>query len=128
MCLWISYFLIIFDAPIGSILSSKHEYDPQFLVQDKYAIALINSESVTAGYLPKFMSKLAHFFVKENHAGKIRCEITGTKRWSSSLEKRGLEIPAKTIFQNSNERINEEIKKKVAPLFKEYNKNINCYT
>ena len=79
LCLWISDFLIILDAPIGSILSSKHEYDSQSLVHDKYPIALINSESVTTGYLPKFMSKLAHFFVEENHAGKIRCEITGSK-------------------------------------------------
>ena len=80
LCLWISDFLIILDTPIGSILSSKHEYDPQSLVHGKYTIALINRELVTAGYLPKFMSKLAHFFVKENDAGKIRCEITGSKR------------------------------------------------
>ena len=58
------------DAPIGSILSAKREDDLQSLVHDKYAIALINSESITVGHLPKFMSKLAHFFVK--HAGKIR--------------------------------------------------------
>ena len=83
-------------------------------------IALINSELVTVGHLPKFMSKLARFFVK--HAGKIRCEITGSKRYSSDLEQGGLEIPAKIIFQNSNERIIEEMKKKLAPLFKEYNK------
>ena len=44
------------------------------------------------------MSKLAHFFVK--HDGEIRCEITGSKRYSSDLEQGGLEIPAKIIFQN----------------------------
>ena len=80
------------------ILSAKHEDNPQSLVHDKYVIALINSESATVADLPKFMSKLAHFFVK--HAGKIRCEITGSKRYSSNLEQGGLEIPAKTIFQN----------------------------
>ena len=42
------------------------------------------------------MSELAHFFVK--HAGKIRCEITDSKRYSSNLEQDGLEIPAKMIF------------------------------
>ena len=72
------------------------------------------------GHLPKFMSKLAHLFVK--HAGKIRCEITGSKRYSSDLEQGVLEIPAKIIFQNSNERIIEEMKKKLAPLIEEYNK------
>ena len=72
------------------------------------------------GHLPKFMSKLAHFFVK--HYGEIRCEITGSKRYSSDLEQGGLEIPAKIISQNLNERTTEEMKKKLAPLIKEYNK------
>ena len=114
LCSWILYF------QIGSILSAKHEDDPQSLVHDKYAIALINSESVTVGHLPKFMSKLAQLFVK--HARKIRCEITGSKKCSSDLEQGGLEIPAKIIFQNSNERIIEEMKKRLAPLIEEYNK------
>ena len=69
-------FKSFWDAPIGSVLSAKHENDPQSLVHDKYAIALIKSESVTVGHLPKFMSELSHFFVK--HAEKIRCEITGS--------------------------------------------------
>ena len=68
------------------------------------------------------MSELAHFFLK--HAGKIRCEITDSKRNSSNLEQNGLEIPAKMIFQYSNERIVEEMKKKLAPLIEEYNKKI----
>ena len=71
-------------------------------------------------HLPKFMSKLAHSFVK--HTGKIRCEITGSKRYSSDLDQGGLEIPAKIIIQNSNKRLIEEMKKKLAPLIKEYNK------
>ena len=66
------------------------------------------------------MSKLARFFVK--HAGKITCDITGSKRHSSDLEQGRLEIPAKVIFQNSNERITEQIKKKLDPLVEEYDK------
>ena len=65
------------------------------------------------------MSKLTHFIIK--HAGKIRCEITCSKRYSSDLEQGGLEIPAKVIFQNSNEIIIEEMKKNLAPLIEEYN-------
>ena len=72
------------------------------------------------GHPPKFMSKLAHFFVK--YDGEIRCEITGSKRYSSDLEQGGLEIPAKVIFQDSNERIIEEMKKKLTPHIEEYNK------
>ena len=45
-----------------------------------------------------------------------------SKRYSSNQEQGGLEIPAKIIFQNSNERIIEEMKKKLAPLIEEYNK------
>ena len=93
-------FKSFWDAPIGSILSAKHEDDPQSLVHGKYAFALINSESVIVGHLPKFMSKLAHFFVK--HAGKIRCEITGSKRYSPDLEQGGLEIPAISEFKRKN--------------------------
>ena len=57
-------FKSFWDAPIGALLSAKHQHDPQSLVHDKYAVALINSESVTMGHLPKFISKLAHIFVK----------------------------------------------------------------
>ena len=60
------------------------------------------------------------FFVK--YTGKIKCKTTGSKRNSSDLEQGGLEIPAKIIVQNSNEKIIEEIKKKLAPLIEEYNK------
>ena len=77
-------FKSFWDAPIGSILSTKHEDDPQSLVHDKYAITVNNSESITVGHLPKFMSKLAYFFVK--HAEKSRYEITGSKRYSSDLD------------------------------------------
>ena len=38
-------------------------------------------------------------------------KLQGSKRYSSDLEQGGLEIPAKIIFQNSNERIIEEMKK-----------------
>ena len=97
--MWISYFQIIHHFQSVQF-SAKHEDDLQYLVHDKYAIALINSELVTVSHLPKFMLKLALFFVK--HAGKIRCEITGSKRYSFDLEQSGLEILAKIIFQNSN--------------------------
>ena len=97
-------------------MSAKHEDDPQSLIHDKYAIALINSEKVTVGHLPKFMSKLAHVFVK--HAGKLGVKLQVQK----DLEQGGLEIPAKIIFQNSSKRIIDEMKKKLAPLTKKYNK------
>ena len=50
-----------------------------------------------------------------------------SKRYYSDLEQGGLEIPAKIIFQNSNERIIEEMKKKLAPLLEECNKKQLLY-
>ena len=61
-------------------------------------------------------------FIYILHGGEIRCDITVSKRYSSDLEQGGLEIPAKIIFQNSSERIIEEMKKKLIPLIEEYNK------
>ena len=46
-------------------------------------------------------------------------QSTGSKRCSS--DQGGLEIPAKTVFQNSNEGIIEEMKTKLAPLIEDYN-------
>ena len=66
-------FKSFWDAPIGSVLSAKHENDPQSLVHDKYAIALIKSESVTVGHLPKFTSEPSHFFGK--HAEKLGVKL-----------------------------------------------------
>ena len=83
---------------------------------------LINSEAVTVGHLPKFMSKTGILFCLV-----IRCEIAGSKKYSSDLVQDGLEIPAKKIFPNSKERINAEMKKKFAPLIEEFDKNIKCY-
>ena len=54
-----------------------HHLHPQSLIQDKFAIALVNNDSVTVGHIPKFMSKLTYFFLK--HGGHIKCEITGGK-------------------------------------------------
>ena len=56
------------------------------------------------------------------HATKLEMDKLGSKRYSSDLAQDGLEIPAKIIFQNSNERIIEDMKKKLTLLIEEYNK------
>ena len=84
------------------------------MFHDRYAVALVNSDLLTMGYLPKFTPKLGHFFIK--HAGEIKCEVTGSKRCSTDLEQGCLEILAKTTFLYSNKTILEEIKKKLDPL------------
>ena len=79
------------EAPVGSVLIAKHEYGPQSLIDDKFAIALVNNnDSATVGHVPKFMSKLTYVFLK--HGRHIKCEITGGKKYSKDLEQGGLEI------------------------------------
>ena len=62
-------------------------------------------------------SKDAHLLKNKKYSKTVLC----LKRYSSNLEQGGLEIPAKMIFQTSNETIIEEMKKKLAPLIEEYN-------
>ena len=58
------FFKLYREPPVSSILITKHEVDPQSLIHDKFAIALVNINSVTVGQIPKFMSKLKYFFYK----------------------------------------------------------------
>ena len=90
------------------MLSVKHEDHPQPLVHDKYSAALANSDLVTLGHLPNFMSKLVHVFIK--YAGEISSEVNISKRYSTNLEQGSLKVSAKITFCNSNEKIIEGIK------------------
>ena len=53
-------------------------------MHDKFAIALVNNDSVTLGHIPKFMSKLTYFFLK--HGGHIKRENIGDKKYSKDLD------------------------------------------
>ena len=95
-------FQSFWEAPVGSLLIAKHEDDAQSLIHDNFAIALVNNNSVTIGYMPKFMSKLTYFFLK--HGGHIKFEVTGGKKHSKDLEQGGLEIPATSTISNTNKK------------------------
>ena len=49
------------QVPVDSVLIAKHEDDSQSLIHDKFAIALVNNDSVTVGHISKFTSKLTYF-------------------------------------------------------------------
>ena len=72
------------------------------------------------GHIPKFMSKLTHFFLK--HGGHIKCEITGGKKYSKGLEQGGLEIPARLTISNANKTMTDVMKEKLNLLLVEYRK------
>ena len=111
------------DAPIVSMLSVKHEDHLQSLIHDKFSVALANNVLVTVDYLPRFMSKLVHVFIK--YARDITFEVTISKTYSTDQEQGSLEVPTKITFCNSNEKITEGIKKKLVPLIEEGMKNTN---
>ena len=53
------------EAPVGSILIAKHEVDPQSLIHNKFAAALVNSDLITVSHIPKFMFKVTYVFLKK---------------------------------------------------------------
>ena len=88
------------------------------MIHDKFAIVLVNNDSVTVGRVSKFMSKLAYFFL--NHGRHVKCEITGGEKYSKDLEQDGFEIPARLIISNTNKKMTHVLKEKLNPLVEEY--------
>ena len=107
----------------GSLLIAKHGVDPQWLIHEKFATALVNSDLVTVGHIPKFITKLTYFFPK--YGGHIKCEITGVKKYSDDLEQGGLEILARLTISYANKRMTDIMKEKLNFLVEETRKIIS---
>ena len=58
-------FKSFWDAPIRLLLVAKHEDETKPLIDYKFAVLSVNTNLVTVGPLSQFMSKFAHFFIKE---------------------------------------------------------------
>ena len=92
---------------------------PAALVEDKYAIAVKHDEQ-TVGHVPKFLSKLTFFFLKEwwysyggtLHGGKVIIKVNGPKRYSVDLKQGGMEVPAEFCFKTCNEKLFFQMKEK----------------
>ena len=67
---------------------AKHVLYLLFLVEDKCAIAVIDNGK-TVGHVPKFLTKLTFFFLKDG--GKLHIRVTGPRRYSFDLNQSGLE-------------------------------------
>ena len=83
------------NAEIGARLTTAPETWPGVLVEDKYAIAVMNNGK-TNEHVPKFLTKLKFFFLKT--AGKLHITVTGPRRYSVDLKQGGLELPADFFF------------------------------
>ena len=79
------------SAEIGARFTTVPETRPRPLVEDKYAIAVINNEK-TVGPVPQFLTKLTFFFLK--NSTKLHITPTGPRRHSIDLKQDGLALPA----------------------------------
>ena len=87
------------NAEIGARLTTALETRPGALLDDKYAIAVINNEK-TVRHVPKFLTKLTFFFLKND--GKLHITVTGARRYSVDLRQDGLEFLADFCFLSLN--------------------------
>ena len=90
------------NAETGARLSTAPEKRPRALVEDKYSIAVINNGK-TAGHVPKFLTKLALFLLK--NGGKLHITGTGIRRYSADLKQGGLELPGDFCFTWLNKKL-----------------------
>ena len=111
-------FQFFWEALVGSVLIADPEDDLQSLIHDKFAIALVNNDSVTIGHISKFMSKLINFFHKQ--VGHIKCKINDDKKYSKDLEQDGRETPARLTFSTQTKKITDIMKENLNPLVEKY--------
>ena len=64
------------------------------------------------------MYKLTYFFLK--HGGHIKCEITGSKKYSKNLEQGGLGIPARLTISSTGKKMRDTMMGKLNPFDKEH--------
>ena len=107
------------NAEIGARLTTALETRPGALVDDKYAIAVINNEK-TVGHVPKFLTKLTFFFLKND--GKLHITVTGTRRYSLDLGQDGLELLADFCFLSLNKKLFVQMKEKALEEVQKYDK------
>ena len=107
------------NAEIGTRLTTAPETRPGALAEDKYAIAVINNGK-TFGHVPKFLTKLTFFFLK--NGGKLHITATGPRTCSVYLKQGGLELPADFRFTSLNEKLFLQMKGKTLEEVQKYEK------
>ena len=72
------------------------------LVENKNAIAVINNGK-TVGHIPKLLTKLAFFFLK--NGDKLQITVTVPRGHSVDFKQGGLELPAHFCFTSLDEKL-----------------------
>ena len=78
--------------------------------RDRYAVSVLKNRAVV-GHLPSKISKMCSIFLRRG--GKIKCEVSGSRRYSADLPQGGMEIPCILLFEGKSEEI-----KKIKRLFR----------
>lgn len=104
-------------AEIGAQLNTIPDKRPGALVEDKYAIA-VRKEEKTVGHVPKFLSKLTFYFMK--NGGNLFIKVIGPRRYSADLKQGGLELPAEFRFTTSNQNLLCQMKEKTLAEIKKF--------
>ena len=78
---------------MGEILDCHRERGN---AMDRYAVKVLKNDEIV-GHLPKKISTLCSLFIRRG--GLIKCEVTGSRRYSQDLVRGGLEIPCDLIFE-----------------------------
>lgn len=68
-------------------------------ILDRYAVKVVKNDEIV-GHIPKKIPTLCSLFIR--HGGNIKCEVTGSRRYSQDLQQGGLEIPCNIICQGSS--------------------------
>ena len=82
----------VWDAPIGETLLCQREVGN---VYDTFAVA-IKKDGEVVGHCPRKISALCSIFIRRG--GKITCQVSGRRRYSSDIPQGGLEVPCKMTF------------------------------
>lgn len=88
---------------IGEVLACYRERGNAV---DRYAI-MVKKNGEIVGHLPKKISTLCSLFIRRG--GIIKCEVTGSRRYSYDLIQGGLEIPCDLLFEGGEEDIKKLI-------------------
>ncbi len=95
------------NALVGEVLECKRESSNS---HDPFAMAVMrNSTSgpaVVVGHVPRRLSALCSLFLRRT-GSIITCRITGSRRYSTDLPQRGLEIPCMPTFSGLHQNINK---------------------
>ena len=82
-------------------------------------MAVINNGK-TVGHVPKFLTKLTFFFLK--NGGKLHITVTSPRGYSVDLKQSGLELQVDFCFTSLNEKLFFQMKEKTLEEVQKYEK------